>query len=608
LLECIAEERSLGAMNMTTKPSEPKSLDDVLKLKSTDLQVEHLKFFPDMTGWFSPLLLSKLLLNVIVSKLFGQYADHRLIHAALDKQTPANSRTQTDLQEKTRRTDGEVWIDYVADLGDGFDATYTIAHLLAQPSLQVAGVDEPLPRGGVLIMGGDEVYPTASRRDYNAKLRQPYEMAWPRSTDGDSPPLLALPGNHDWYDGLVVFLAIFCRAKETHIGKWITKQRRSYFSARIAPKWYVWGIDIALVRDMDQPQADYFVDAANNMEDGSNIILCSAEPGWYEAEKQGDSFRTLGYAATIARNAKKNLRVPLVLSGDSHHYARYTGANSEFITSGGGGAFLHGTLELKDRITTDWLTTRDAELKLAAAYPSKQDSKTLLDKHSRFLSLNPEFSWTLGTIYWLFTFVLTQLPRLDVAIIIYLVMLAAFYGYVAYQEKRFNWATLRQSLVHTGAHFLAILALFWASSALRHSFKFEDLHWFFWAVALAIPVIPLGKILGGTIFGEYLRISCKQLDRNHNDAFSAMKLDSHRNFLRIRIRANEVTIFPICVDRVPQRDGWRRNPARSSERPSVFEPTEPLNPRLIEPAIRIDASQALQASEIDPAAKIPPRE
>ena len=27
---------------------------------------------------------------------------------------------------------GELWIDYVADTGDGFDATYTIASLLAQ--------------------------------------------------------------------------------------------------------------------------------------------------------------------------------------------------------------------------------------------------------------------------------------------------------------------------------------------------------------------------------------------------------------------------------------------------------------------------------------------
>ncbi len=48
-----------------------------------------------------------------------------------------------------------VWIDFVADLGDGFDATYAIASLLSQESLVVG--DVTLPRGQLLVMGGDEV-------------------------------------------------------------------------------------------------------------------------------------------------------------------------------------------------------------------------------------------------------------------------------------------------------------------------------------------------------------------------------------------------------------------------------------------------------------------
>jgi hypothetical protein len=40
--------------------------------------------YPRMTRWFSPNLLRKLLLKVILSDVFGQYADRRLIVAALD--------------------------------------------------------------------------------------------------------------------------------------------------------------------------------------------------------------------------------------------------------------------------------------------------------------------------------------------------------------------------------------------------------------------------------------------------------------------------------------------------------------------------------------------
>jgi hypothetical protein len=43
-----------------------------------------LAIYPRMTGWFGPLLLLKLLGRVVVSDMFGQYADRRLILAALD--------------------------------------------------------------------------------------------------------------------------------------------------------------------------------------------------------------------------------------------------------------------------------------------------------------------------------------------------------------------------------------------------------------------------------------------------------------------------------------------------------------------------------------------
>jgi hypothetical protein len=46
--------------------------------------LEDLAKYPTMTRWFPPDLLAKLLWRVIVSELFGQYADRRLIVAVLD--------------------------------------------------------------------------------------------------------------------------------------------------------------------------------------------------------------------------------------------------------------------------------------------------------------------------------------------------------------------------------------------------------------------------------------------------------------------------------------------------------------------------------------------
>jgi hypothetical protein len=580
---------------------EPSSLQDVMRLKLTELRVEHLRFFPDMTSWFSPTLLSKLLLNVIVSETFGKYADRRLTHAALDKQTLEASRAETNLTGQLAAKDGEVWIDFVADLGDGFDSTYAMAYLLAQPELGVQGLTDKLPRSAALFMGGDQVYPTASLEAYQTKCLKPYSMAWPNTHEKPHPPIFAIPGNHDWYDGLSVFLALFCRPKRTHFGNWEARQRRSYFSAQLNDNWWVWGIDIALVRNMDQPQADYFIDAAEHMPNGASIILCSAEPGWYVAESEGESFKTLDYAAVIAQQARKDLHIPLVLSGDSHHYARYTGAKSQFITSGGGGAFLHGTLELKPTIRTDWLKEKDDTLTLQSAYPTQHRSRELLDERMSFFKMNSEFSYLLGSTYLLFSFVLTTLYRWDVGLIIFVVLAGTFWGYSAYQEKKFNWPTFRYSLYHGAAHFLAIW-LFSAVALWLWSYHPIYTHWLVWLSVLAIPIVPVGARIAGCIFGQYLKLTCKYYDRNHNDAFSSMRLNSYKNFLRIKITHDEITVYPIGLDTVPRREQWTLNASRDTGRPSIFALPVEFKPHLIEPPIRIKATGGLTASEIKPGA------
>src|SRR6185312_12756428 len=103
--------------------------------------------YPKMTGWFHPFLLARLLGRVIVSDMFGQYADRRLIVAALDTVSdqelvrratqflPANA--DPEICRLTPDADGAIWIDFAADLGDGFDATYAIASLLAKETLTV---------------------------------------------------------------------------------------------------------------------------------------------------------------------------------------------------------------------------------------------------------------------------------------------------------------------------------------------------------------------------------------------------------------------------------------------------------------------------------------
>jgi hypothetical protein len=104
---------------------------------------------------------------------------------------------------------GELWIDFVADTGDDASVSEAVARLLAAD--YVVG-DLRLPRGDVLIHGGDTAYPVATVREVTRRLIVPFNRVFEPLCDWSKPRvLLAIPGNHDWYDGLDGF-ARLCQA------------------------------------------------------------------------------------------------------------------------------------------------------------------------------------------------------------------------------------------------------------------------------------------------------------------------------------------------------------------------------------------------------------
>ena len=140
---------------------------------------------PKMVRWYDPRLLARVGVRTLVSAVFGQYADQRLVQAATDPASGRDLVFRHDYSEQNaldpgRRIacdkDGSYWIDYICDIGDGFEPTYATAYLLAQDSLEFPGTGA-LPHGDILIMGGDQCYPQATRPDYKKRLQNPYDIA-----------------------------------------------------------------------------------------------------------------------------------------------------------------------------------------------------------------------------------------------------------------------------------------------------------------------------------------------------------------------------------------------------------------------------------------------
>src|SRR5262249_13848842 len=95
----------------------------------------------------------------------------------------------------------EVWIGFVADTGDDHDLSVAVGRMLfAEYSLEGEGARR-LPRGDVLICGGDTAYPLSSGVELERRLLGPWNrILREHAHGGRARVLLGIPGNHDWYD------------------------------------------------------------------------------------------------------------------------------------------------------------------------------------------------------------------------------------------------------------------------------------------------------------------------------------------------------------------------------------------------------------------------
>lgn len=294
--------------------------------------------------------------------------------------------------------DEEFWFDYVADMGDGFDGTAPVAWLVGRDELEVPDdhfsefptPPTSMPHADLLVFGGDEVYTYAAEGRYASHTELPYQMGLEGGTD-KQPPLVAIPGNHDWMGGLEHFEEMFV-SKRPFAGHWPTVQDHPWWHVRLPQGWWLWGIDTALDNKLVRDQDKYFERAAEDLRAGDRVILCSPVPLWQLRQKFRDDYATLRNTIDpliLGRGAT----MPLCLSGDSHFFAHYERLDTDFgedhVTAGGGGAFLQPTHNLAERIP---LEEGNAEFKLTSRWPRPADSRALAASVSTFFS--PQF-WPL---------------------------------------------------------------------------------------------------------------------------------------------------------------------------------------------------------------------
>lgn len=258
----------------------------------------------------------------------------------------------------------------LGDTGEGDSTQYAMVPALLSQSDGVCAA----------VICSDVIYPTGDIGDYADKFYRPYR---------DLPmPILAVPGNHDWYDGLHGFMHHLCEldapvqgpgghgvgglvkrllwrdspgASPASLAQMDASRRRPgqrlvppqpapYFHLDAGPLRFV-AIDTGISGSIDAEQGCWL--ARVSRADPRPKVLLTGKPLYVDGERRPceivDGGRKVGLVDDVVRDPECNYVA--AIGGDIHNYQRYPvtlpdGRTIQFVVSGGGGAFMHATHQI----------------------------------------------------------------------------------------------------------------------------------------------------------------------------------------------------------------------------------------------------------------------
>jgi hypothetical protein len=256
----------------------------------------------------------------------------------------------------------------LGDPGEGDDSQYAVVPALLSQS---EGAE-------FTVICSDVIYPTGEIGDYRSKFFRPY-----RSLDA---PMFAIPGNHDWYDGLHGFMSHLCgidaseapleagpgwrgmltrllwrrslRPGDDDIAQMRAEragERQRSVPPQPGPYWAIdagpvriVGIDTGIIGTIDAEQGAWL----RRVSYGSDRpkILITGKPLYVDARRVPGRIRgEQGTVDDIVRDPAA--RYVMAVGGDTHNYQRYPvtlpdGRVVQYVVNGGGGAYTHATHQI----------------------------------------------------------------------------------------------------------------------------------------------------------------------------------------------------------------------------------------------------------------------
>jgi hypothetical protein len=290
-------------------------------------------------------------------------------------------------------------------------------HVLRDQFLKAAADDDVR----FVVLSSDVVYPTGAMRDYEAKFWLPFK--------GIEKPVYAIPGNHDWYDGLEAFVATFYDPGAARVAMTARVEADGHLSTTTASRieeligqaaelrrfyrvptgfqqapffqvqtdaFALIAVDTGVLKSID-PAEMAWLDQALKASDGKLTMAVLGHPFYAGGTRQDLDNEAF---AAIHRMLQEH-QVPIVMAGDTHDLEYYVepgaagaGGGAVHFVNGGGGAYLSFGTALawpSNPATPEW-----------AFYPTTADVTGKIEDRTPWYK-RPAWWWTRATGAWPFS-------------------------------------------------------------------------------------------------------------------------------------------------------------------------------------------------------------
>lgn len=305
--------------------------------------------------------------NDVISKILADPTPAaRARWVELARQRAGEGRTNSDFVIPGPAGDS-VSMLLIGDTGEGDNSQYAVAQTLTGQSRTA----------DFAVICSDVIYPAGDQADYGRKFHHPYRNI--------QVPIYALPGNHDWYDGLHGFMRNFCKLDDPgHVpdfGRglaarlarklWRKPQQPDlaatsdsadssvaerpppdplqpgpYFALDAGPVRFV-AIDTGINGEVDAEQYQWLKRVSLECPERPKILL-TGKPIYVNGKYRPG--QVLGAKEQTVDDVVTDPRANFVMAigGDIHNYQRYPvklwdNRTIQYIVSGGGGAYMHAT-------------------------------------------------------------------------------------------------------------------------------------------------------------------------------------------------------------------------------------------------------------------------